>query len=198
MQKIKDGLNTHNLQETVFLIFVCSFYYPLKRIPLKMYLWHTCCLWVFKKDGCSPFKAETAQFIKSNSVLKETFRDEVKLFGHISKKSVAGIITTNYDMFFEKYLSGYKVFIGQNELLFSQLQGVAEVYKIHGSVLNPQSIVINENDYKEFKEHKEYLAAKLLTIFMEYPIVFIGYSLSDSNIIDILSSIVKCMDNDKF
>lgn len=149
------------------------------------------------KDGCSPFKAETAQFIKSNSVLKEIFRDEVKLFGHISKKSVAGIITTNYDMFFEKYLSGYKVFIGQNELLFSQLQGVAEVYKIHGSVLNPQSIVINENDYKEFKEHKEYLAAKLLTIFMEYPIVFIGYSLSDSNIIDILSSIVKCKDNDK-
>lgn len=66
-----------------------------------------------------------------------------------------------------------KVFIGQNELLFSQLQGVAEVYKIHGSVLNPQSIVINENDYKEFKEHKEYLAAKLLTIFMEYPIVIL-------------------------
>ena len=43
-------LNTHNLQETVFLIFVCSFYYPLKRIPLKMYLWHTCCLWVFKSS----------------------------------------------------------------------------------------------------------------------------------------------------
>lgn len=89
------------------------------------------------------------------------------------------------------------MFIGQNELLFSQLQGIAEIYKIHGSVSDPQTIIINENDYKEFKEQKEYLAAKLLTIFMEYPIIFIGYSISDSNIRDILSSIVKCMTNEK-
>ena len=41
-------LNTHNLQETVFWIFVCSFYCLFKRVPLKMYLWHTCVLWVFK------------------------------------------------------------------------------------------------------------------------------------------------------
>lgn len=149
------------------------------------------------KDGCSPFKAEIAQYIMSHSTLDEHYRNEVKLLRNVSKKSIAGIITTNYDMFFEKYLSDYKVFIGQNELLFSQLQGIAEVYKIHGSVSKPQSIIINENDYKEFKEKKEYLAAKLLTIFMEYPIIFMGYSLSDTNIIDILSSIVKCMDNDK-
>lgn len=62
---------------------------------------------------------------------------------------------------------------------------------------DPQSIVINEKDYKEFKEKREYLAAKLLTIFMEYPIIFIGYSISDSNIRDILSSIVKCMSNEQ-
>lgn len=47
--KNKYDLNTHNLQETVFLIFVCSFYCLFKRVPLKMYLWHTCVLWVFKK-----------------------------------------------------------------------------------------------------------------------------------------------------
>ena len=44
----KYDLNTHNLQETVFWIFVCSFYCLFKRVPLKMYLWHTCVLWVFK------------------------------------------------------------------------------------------------------------------------------------------------------
>lgn len=98
-------------------------------------------------------------------------------------------------MFFEKYLSEYKVYIGQQALLFSQLQGIAEVYKIHGSLNEPQSIVINENDYKEFKEKREDLAAKFLTIFMEYPIIFMGYSLYDTNIRDILSSIIKCMTN---
>ena len=70
--------------------------------------------------------------------------------------------------------------------MFSRLQGIAEVYKIHGSVSDPSSVVINENDYKEFKEKSEYLAAKLLTIFMEYPIIFMGYSISDKNIQDIL------------
>lgn len=32
---------------------------------------------------------------------------------------------------------------------------------------------------------------------MEYPIIFIGYSLSDTNIRDILSSIIKCMTNEQ-
>ena len=31
---------------------------------------------------------------------------------------------------------------------------------------------------------------------MEYPIIFLGYSISDTNIRDILSSIVKCMKED--
>lgn len=149
------------------------------------------------EQGCTPFKAEIAQYIKNHSQLKTTYKEEVSLLSKIAKKSVAGIITTNYDLFFEKYLSEYKVFVGQNELLFSQLQGISEIYKIHGSVSEPDTIIINERDYKNFKEQSEYLAAKLLTIFMEYPIIFIGYSISDKNIRDILSSIVKCMSEDK-
>lgn len=149
------------------------------------------------EEGCSPFKAEVSNYLKQKSVLCPNLKGEVTLLNNIAKKSVAGIITTNYDLFFETYLSEYKVYIGQQALLFSQLQGIAEVYKIHGSLNDPQSIVINEKDYKEFKEKREYLAAKLLTIFMEYPIIFIGYSISDSNIRDILSSIVKCMSNEQ-
>ena len=143
------------------------------------------------ENGCSPFKAELSYYLKQKSVLCPELKDEVTLLNNIAKKSIAGIITTNYDLFFETYLSQYTIYIGQQALLFSQLQGIAEVYKIHGSLNDPQSIVINEKDYKEFKEKREYLAAKLLTIFMEYPIIFMGYSISDSNIRDILSSIVK-------
>ena len=144
-------------------------------------------------NGCSPFKAEVSYYLNESSKLNEKYKSEVSLLRNVAKKSIAGIITTNYDLFFEKYLSEYKSYIGQQSLLFSQLQGIAEVYKIHGSVSDPSSIVINENDYKEFKEKSEYLAAKLLTIFMEYPIIFMGYSISDKNIQDILNSIVKCM-----
>lgn len=149
------------------------------------------------ENGCSPFKAELSYYLKQKSVLCPELKDEVTLLNNIAKKSIAGIITTNYDLFFETYLSQYTIYIGQQALLFSQLQGIAGVYKIHGSLNDPQSIVINEKDYKEFKEKREYLAAKLLTIFMEYPIIFMGYSISDSNIRDILSSIVKCMSNEQ-
>jgi len=54
--------------------------------------------------------------------------------------------------------------------------------------------VINEEDYVFFQEKSAYLAAKLMTIFMEYPIVFIGYSIGDSNIQSIIKSIVSCLD----
>ena len=67
------------------------------------------------------------------------------------------------------------------------MQGIAEIYKIHGSVQNPESIVINKADYQKFYDKGKYLAAKLMTIFMEYPIIFIGYSISDSDIQAILS-----------
>lgn len=46
----------------------------------------------------------------------------------------------------------------------------------------------------EFERKSTYLAAKLMTIFMEYPIIFIGYSISDSNILSIVKSIVNCLD----
>ena len=38
---------------------------------------------------------------------------------------------------------------------------------------------LREADYAKLAETQDYLAAKLLTIFMEYPIIFIGYSLND-------------------
>jgi len=37
-----------------------------------------------------------------------------------------------------------------------------------------------------------------MTIFMEYPIIFIGYSLSDRNIQNILSAMVECIPTDKY
>ena len=80
-------------------------------------------------------------------------------------------------------------------MIFSSIQGVAEIYKIHGSVEHPDSIVINEEDYVQFESKSAYLAAKLMTIFMEYPIIFMGYSISDSNILNIIRSIVNCLDD---
>lgn len=141
----------------------------------------------------SPFKAELAYFIKSNSTINTTYNDEINLLKSLTEKNIAGFITTNYDTFLEDISKGYKVYNSQEDLIFSPIQEMAEIFKIHGSVTAPDSIVITAEDYKIFDDRCAYLAAKLLTIFMEYPIIFIGYSLTDQNIQKILSAITACL-----
>lgn len=146
------------------------------------------------KNGLSPFKAEVAAYIKDNSVLDIKYKEEIEMLSTLSEKSISGVITTNYDEFVETYFKGYTKYVGQGQLIFSAIQGIAEIFKIHGSVEEPQSLVINEQDYIEFDKKSAYLAAKLMTIFMEYPIIFMGYSISDTNIQKIIKSIVGCLD----
>ena len=146
------------------------------------------------QQGLSPFKAEIAAYIRRNHQINSCYQSEIDKLVEISKKSIAGIITTNYDTFLEDHFEGFVKYVGQNQLIFSAIQGIAEIYKIHGSVEVPGSIVINDNDYVEFEAKRAYLAAKLMTIFMEYPIIFLGYSISDSNIRNIMQSIVNCLD----
>lgn len=149
------------------------------------------------RKGTSPFKAEIAAYIKAVSAIQTEYQGEIDLLENISERSIAGVITTNYDTFLEEHFSGYQTYVGQNQLIFSSLQGVAEIYKIHGSVEDPSSIVIDEKDYQDFADKEKYLAAKLMTIFIEYPIIFIGYSISDKNIQAIIQSIVDCLDQDQ-
>ena len=146
------------------------------------------------KNKVSPIKIEISKYIKDNSLnFVEDQKSELELLKKVGKKSIAGVITTNYDLLLENILPGYKAYVGQEELIFSQLQGVGEIYKIHGCCTNPSSIVINEEDYKEFDDKNAYLASKILTLFLEHPIVFMGYSIEDENIRNILKSIVRCL-----
>lgn len=147
--------------------------------------------------GSSPFKLEVAHWIAKQNVYKEEYKQEIKKLKSISNKNISGVITTNYDIFFETLFEGYKVFVGQDELVFSATQGIGEIYKIHGSIRRPDTLLINEADYSVFNSKSKYLASKLMTIFMEFPIIFLGYSISDSNIRNILEDIAVCLPQDK-
>jgi SIR2-like domain len=110
---------------------------------------------------------------------------------------VDGVITTNFDPLLENVFPDFKVFVGQEKLLFGDVFGVGEIYKIHGSHEEPDSLVLTSADYERFHERNPYLAAKLMTIFVEHPIVFLGYSLSDPNVGAILHSIMDCLDSEE-
>lgn len=143
-------------------------------------------------DKESPLKYEICQYLSKNGMtINADVDSEYKL---LKKINIEGIITTNWDLLLEKTFPEFNVFIGQDKLIFNNSIDVGEIYKIHGCISKPNSLVVTENDYEEFHQKNPYLAAKLLTIFMEHPIVFLGYNIGDRNVHAILSSIIKILD----
>lgn len=146
-------------------------------------------------DASSVLKIKISQYLREQS-LKEfpsEYEDEIHI---LERLCIDGIITTNWDDTAERLFPKFTSYVGQEQLIFSSTYSVGEIYKIHGSFEKPQSMVLTEQDYEGFGKKNPYLAAKLITIFIEHPIVFLGYSISDSNIQEILQSIVNCLDND--
>jgi len=140
-----------------------------------------------------PLKIEISNYMNESSskfVNDPNIQVELKIFKNIT---INGIITTNWDTLLERLFPDFDVFVGQEELLFSQPQSVAEIYKIHGCCSRPDSLIVTDSDYEKFKGRNSYLAAKLLTIFIEHPVIFMGYSLSDDNILDIFTSMSACL-----
>ena len=102
------------------------------------------------------------------------------------------IITTNYDEMIERIFPDHAPIIGQQILKGQQFE-VGEIYKIHGSVTEHNSLVFTESDYTDFALRKKFLSAKLLTFFNEHPLLFIGYSATDPNIRAILADIDQAL-----
>ena len=99
------------------------------------------------------------------------------------------IITTNYDTFLEdKVFIEHTPIIGQ-KIITNIISDVGEIYKIHGCASDFSSIVLTKEDYERFNEKSKYIIAKLLTFFLEHPIIFIGYGVNDENIKSILADI---------
>lgn len=144
----------------------------------------------------TPLKIEISEYVKDlmrNLPVEGREFEELEI---LKKSVIQGIITTNYDPLLEHLFPELEVYVGQEDLLFSNPEGVGEIYKIHGSYSNPDSLVLTQKDYENFGDRNAYLAAKLLTIFVEHPVVFLGYSLSDKNVREILISIAKVLTKD--
>jgi hypothetical protein len=85
----------------------------------------------------------------------------------------------------EPLFPNYDRLIGQQILRRGYLS-IGEIFKIHGCRSDPLSMIFTEADYGRFATDHKYLSAKLLTYFVEHPLVFIGYSADDPNIRSVL------------
>jgi hypothetical protein len=139
------------------------------------------------------FKIELSKFVDSKKEHLNVLEDEIELF---SQAVISGILTTNWDSFLQSIFIDFEVAIGQKEAIFANHKAIGNLYKIHGCTSDPSSLVVTSNDYEKFQSNNYYLNAKILTLFTEYPIVFIGYSLSDPNIEAIFSNLISCLNKD--
>lgn len=147
------------------------------------------------KSKVSALKIAISEYLSDYKILEDN--EELKLLERLAKRSVSGIITTNYDNLLDYLFPKFDKYIGQEELIFANITGIGEIYKIHGDVTIPSSLVLTSKDYENFESKSAYLIAKLLTIFLEYPIIFLGYSLNDRNIRNIFSTISNCLSQEK-
>ncbi|MEB7717512.1 SIR2 family NAD-dependent protein deacylase [Staphylococcus equorum] len=141
-----------------------------------------------KGINISRFKIYISKLFKKLD-FKTNFEDE---FIHMKKarKNIGSIITTNYDKLVEN-LFEFNSLIG-NQILLSNPYG--SVYKIHGCISQPEKIVLTSEDYNKFNTSYELIRAQLLSLFIHNPIIFLGYSMNDENIRDILETIYKYVD----
>jgi len=112
-------------------------------------------------------------------------KDELRALQRISPHT---IITTNFDTFLQGLFPEYTPIIG-DQILRSRGLSIGEVFQIHGDTSSPPSLVVTRRDYDRFKRRRKYLVAKLLTFFVEHPLLFVGYSHNDPNIREILRDV---------
>ncbi|WP_034632825.1 SIR2 family protein [Maridesulfovibrio bastinii] len=146
---------------------------------------------IHSKEGV--LKYFISEFISQeydNGTFESPHPDEIQ---KLEGLSVDAIITTNWDCYLEDIFPEYSTYVGQDEIVVANPYGVGEIYKIHGCIKNPDSLVLTNNDYAEFESNYAYLAAKLVTFLIEHPVVFIGYSLQDENILNIIESLARCL-----
>ncbi|HDZ1588695.1 TPA: SIR2 family protein, partial [Klebsiella pneumoniae] len=136
-----------------------------------------------KGINLSRFKIYITQLLSTVELKEEKSEEIAELIK--MRKNIGSIITTNYDLLIEQ-LFEFEPLIG-NSILLSNPYG--SVYKIHGCVSAPYELTITEQDYDYFDNKYELIRAQLLSLFIHNPVIFIGYSISDRNIQQILKTI---------
>ncbi len=107
------------------------------------------------------------------------------------------IITTNYDLLFEKSYNDKIIPIVESSHLKSIVKGKISLFKIHGDVNHKDNIIITKNDYSEFYSDliDNVYWTTVKSKIINSNILFIGYNAGDININTILNSIQKELGN---
>lgn len=145
----------------------------------------------------NPFKKFLVNSFSNYDIIPEK-KEEIIEFQNMLKKARI-ILTTNYDTFIEDIINEkdkktLKKYIGQKGLFRSE-NGYCELYKIHGCVSECNTIVITEKDYEQYNKNSILITSKIVSNLLHSPIIFLGYSLTDLNVRNILKNFAEALDS---
>lgn len=92
------------------------------------------------------------------------------------------VITTNYDFVIECMVLDRGMQLGPNDT-FSAQKGQIPILHFHGHRLDPDSIVITQEDYAGLFRPNQYRQSKLPLQIKESTVVSLGYNLGDPNVL---------------
>lgn len=103
------------------------------------------------------------------------------------------IWTTNYDKLIERSLenrfAGYNVIVNDKDLASISKDTKISVYKVNGDISEPTGMVVTKNDYEHYTKTHPLFLTFLRKELVANTFVFVGYSFSDSLVLDCLSSL---------
>jgi len=103
------------------------------------------------------------------------------------------IVTTNWDPLIQEQLgrTNFTPIFEPTAVARYDDNAKINLFKIHGDI--DRDIVITEDDYREYSEKWKPIIIKLLSLFQERVIVFIGYSTDDEDFLDTYMEVYKTL-----
>ena len=170
----KIGLNVNKEND---LITLAQYYINSKKDSTEL-----------KKYICKVFSKDDNKKMNKNHLL-------------LSSLPLSSYWTTNYDTLIEQALDfrdlKYNKIVEDVDLRNKDNNNNIWLYKMHGDVNNDNSIVISKQDYENYYDNYEMLISKLKSEICTKTFLFLGYSISDPNVMHILARARKVFDKNK-
>lgn len=137
--------------------------------------------------------------INKNMDLKKGLADS-KIYKYIMELDCPVIYTTNFDHMIEEYyhLKGRNIHkISIIDHFDNVEQNEPRIMKFHGDTENKDSVVFTESQYFKRMDYQSFMDIQLQADLLKYNVLFLGYSLSDINIKQLLYFSRKRWENTK-
>jgi hypothetical protein len=120
----------------------------------------------------------------------------------IAMTDYRGLITTNYDRLLETTTTQFRQW-APNTFTADSISSLAValynpeffIFKLHGDVTSPESIILTSRDYDRLILRNPHARSFLQAVFLNYTVLFVGYSLGDPDFQLMLSELTLIFQN---